>query len=69
MAFRNRQERKLLQQLLDLTDQVEIRGLAICMITAEGEVLDCTGKFVQDSHERLIASLRLSKHLNEIAGA
>lgn len=67
MAYRNRRERALLLELLEMTERVPVKGLAVCMITATNEVIDCTGNFAQNGSDRLMASLRLSRHLNEQA--
>jgi hypothetical protein len=65
-GYRNRHEKHLLRELLAMSERAPIRGLAICMITDKGQVLNCTGTFNRSADLRLIAALRLSKHLNEM---
>lgn len=64
MAHRNRRERAILLRLLELSETVPLNALAVCAVTPEGEIIECTGK---NSSAKLIAGLRLSRHLNEIA--
>jgi hypothetical protein len=66
IGYTNRREKSLLEKVLAVAGHVRIHGLAICVLTDDGSFIKCTGALAADSDQRLIAALRLSRHLNQM---
>jgi hypothetical protein len=65
MEFRYRETIAVLRSVLRRALRGEVEGLALCILTDEGDQFAFTGKFKQDSASALKAANRISWKMNQ----